>query len=80
MSDNNIKDTELSNEVAKKIHITSKLPLFVGVVVLIVGLISGSLFDKFWTTMSLSLSLIITSICLEGFAEIIQLLQEIKDK
>ena len=71
---------DYTNKVASKISILSKITLGLIVVFLLLGIPAGYLTEEIPITISVVISLIVTSILLEGFAEVIELLQKIKDK
>lgn len=77
------KDTEQTNrynKVADKVSGLSKIIIALLAIILMIMIAQGSIFDDIPTLIGIVLSFIITSIFLEGFAEIIQLLQDIKEK
>lgn len=68
------------NKIADKIFLLSRVALVLIGAFLLLGIPAGYLTEEIPMTISVVVSLIITSILLEGFAEIIELLQRIKDK
>lgn len=71
---------DYTNKVASKISILSKITLGLIIVFLVLGVPVGYLTEEVTITISVVISLIVVSILLEGLAEIIELLQKIKDK
>lgn len=75
----NVKEDH-TNRVASKISILSKIALGLIIVFLVIGVPAGYLTEEIPITILVVISLIVISILLEGFSEIIELLQNIKDK